>query len=238
MVKEFNYQGGELELFKDAVNWKKYFSGRLKKHIGNTVLEVGAGIGGTTKYLCQGTENTWVCLEPDTIMFEYLHQQKHNNILPNNCEIIKGELIDLPEKEKFDTIIYIDVLEHIEDDKKEILFASSKLKPGGKLITLSPAFQHLFSEFDQSIGHERRYNKQMIKSLTNPSINLVHCFYLDSIGYLASLTNRFLTRSSMPKPGQIAFWNKFMIPFSKVFDVVFSPFWGRSIVAIWNKNNS
>ena len=233
MVKEYNYQGGELELFKDAVNWKKYFSSKLRKHIGNTVLEVGAGIGGTTKYLCQGTEKTWVCLEPDTKMFEYLQQLIQNNILPSNCKSINGKLINLPEKERFDTVIYIDVLEHIEDDKNELLYASSKLKSGGKLITLSPAFKYLYSEFDQSIGHERRYNKKMIKSLTNPSINLVHCFYLDSIGYLASLTNRLWTKSSLPKPGQIAFWDKFIIPISKVFDVGFSPFWGRSIVAIW-----
>ncbi len=59
------YQGGELELFRDATTWKGYFASLLRPYIGRRVLEVGPGIGGTTRVLCSGREAAWLCLEPD-----------------------------------------------------------------------------------------------------------------------------------------------------------------------------
>ena len=59
---DFSYAGGELELFKDAVNWKGYFASQLRPFIKRRVIEVGAGIGATTAFSCDGSQECWVCV--------------------------------------------------------------------------------------------------------------------------------------------------------------------------------
>ena len=64
---EFVYEGNELELFSRAENWKRYWSAHIRPHLGQRVLEVGAGTGVNTPFLNKGASE-WVCLEPDRNM--------------------------------------------------------------------------------------------------------------------------------------------------------------------------
>ena len=66
-------------------------------------------------------------------------------------------------EKKFETILYISVLEHIKDDKDEIDTALSKLKKGGYLIICVPAHNYMYSKFDKEIGHYRRYSIGFLK---------------------------------------------------------------------------
>ena len=91
-----------------------------------------------------------MCLEPDTQLAKRLSSFLREHDRTSNCELINGTLKDLPQNSLFDTILYIDVLEHIEDDKAEINLAVRHLTPKGKLIILSPAHNFLFSKFDAS----------------------------------------------------------------------------------------
>jgi len=166
MENAFTYEGDELELFQHARNWKSYFSKAIKPFIRGDVLEVGAGIGATTLLLNVGSASTWLLLEPDKEMSKTLSEKMKTGQLPGNCRIQKG-IIDVLER-TFDTIIYIDVLEHILKDKEELGKTVSRLKPGAHLVVLSPAFQSLYNPFDKAIGHHRRYNKKSLKE-TGPT---------------------------------------------------------------------
>jgi 2-polyprenyl-3-methyl-5-hydroxy-6-metoxy-1,4-benzoquinol methylase len=145
MTTNSNYIGDELTLFQNAKNWKAYYSSYFKKYLKGNVLEVGAGLGGTTLSLCDGTQDKWLCLEPDTKLCNQIHTLITENKLPACCKAQTGFLSDLPDSEKFDAILYIDVIEHIEDDKKELQLASRFLKPGGVLIIIVPAHPFLYS---------------------------------------------------------------------------------------------
>ncbi len=230
-MKKYSYVGSELELFRAAKNWKQYYYKMLRPYLGSEVLEVGAGMGSTTQVLCQQPHRRWVCLEPDPNLISLLNQEAN---LPNVCEIRQGFLTDLSTDEYFDSILYIDVLEHIEDDQAEIYRAASRLKPGGVLIVLSPAHQWLFSPFDQAIGHYRRYNRSMLRHLTVSDLKIVSLKYLDSVGLIASLSNRWL-KQKMPTQGQIQLWDTLMVPLSRVFDPILQYAIGKSIIAVWRK---
>ena len=78
--------------------------------------------------------------------------------LNKNVKIINSTIQNL--NQQFDTILYLDVIEHIEDHEKEILDAYSKLENYGYLVFIVPAFQNLFSNFDASVGHYIRYEKK------------------------------------------------------------------------------
>jgi SAM-dependent methyltransferase len=231
----YRYEGSELELFSKAVNWKKYLATQLMPYIKGSVLEVGAGIGNTTPFLYNEQVEQWTCLEPDEKLFEQLIILQKGNAV--NCIAKKGTLSSLNPDEKFDTIIYIDVLEHIENDRNEVSKAEQHAKAGGHIIVLSPAFSFLYSPFDKAIGHYRRYQRNDLKRLPFSSAELCKLKYLDSFGFLASLANRFFLKQAYPTPKQIAFWDHWLIPFSKIADKVFFYSFGKSILGVWRKKN-
>lgn len=237
MAEPYKYSGNELSLFEKATNWKKYFSSRIKPFIKGRVLEVGAGIGATTLVLNDGSSKQWMMLEPDNSMADELEIKLKNGVFLNNCLVIKGTLENIDSAEKYDTIIYIDVLEHIERDMDQLINAANHLNPEGHLIVLSPAFKSLFSPFDKAIGHYRRYTKSILKKLTPSALKIISIKYLDSLGYFAGTANRLFLRQSYPSQKQINFWDKWMIPVSKIIDPLFFYSFGKSIIGIWQKKN-
>lgn len=237
MTETYLYPGNELELFVNARNWKKYFSAILKEYCKGSILEVGAGIGSNTLFLCENKNTKWTLLEPDSKMFNILKNKIASAELPYICTAQKGTIDLFNESEKFDTILYIDVLEHIENDKAEIAKASKLLNTGGHLIVLSPAFQFLFSPFDEAIGHYRRYTKKSLKKITPAELKEKKLFYLDSMGYFSSLMNKIFLNQKYPTKNQVRFWDKKTIPVSKITDKIFFHLFGKSVIGIWEKTN-
>jgi SAM-dependent methyltransferase len=225
----YSYIGSELELFQAATHWKNYYYQMIRRYLGPQVLEVGAGIGGTTQVLCRESHDRWICLEPDRALIN-----EFKTDLPACCKINQGVLGDLAEDASFDVILYIDVLEHIEQDHAEVQRVATRLKPGGFLVVLGPAHQWLFSPFDRAIGHYRRYTKSTLRALSPQGLELVSLKYLDSIGLLASSSNRFL-KQSMPTVGQIKLWDTWMVPVSRVVDPLLNYSIGKSVLGVWQK---
>lgn len=225
------YAGKELGLFAHALNWKAYFGKKLAPLIKGDVLEIGAGIGETTRALQAGAGVSWVtwtCVEPDPALAGQI--AKHIKPEPG---VIVGTLAQVPTGRKFDAILYVDVLEHIEDDAGELALAAKYLKPGGRIVCLSPAYMFLYSDFDKVIHHFRRYTAGQYKVVTPASLVLEKTFYLDCLGCALSMGNRFVSKQSMPKKNQILFWDRVVIPISRVLDVVVFRSFGRSVVGVW-----
>lgn len=234
-MTDYAYVGGELDLFAAAINWKAYFRSHLEPYLGTEVLEVGAGLGGTTRLLCHGRPRRWVCLEPDRALADRLRQSVGDGKLPATCEVVVGTLEQLQGEGRFDTLLYIDVLEHIEDDRGELARAATLLRTGGHVLALSPAHPWLYTPFDQAIGHCRRYTKKTLAALTPQTLKLVRLLYLDSVGLLASLGNRLLLQRAMPSPKQIAVWDKIFVRLSRITDPLLAHSVGKSVVGVWRK---
>ncbi|MDZ4873289.1 MAG: hypothetical protein CLLPBCKN_002685 [Chroococcidiopsis cubana SAG 39.79] len=236
-MQDYSYIGAELELFSQAYNWKNYYGNLVQKYLQGRVLEVGAGIGATTEFLCKGHQKEWLCLEPDPILTEKIDLKISVGRVPACCKSRVGTSADLASNDRFDTIIYMDVLEHIEDDRTEVKTVTQHLSDGGYLVVLAPAHQWLFTPFDRAIGHYRRYNKQSLASTIPRSLNCIQLIYLDSIGLLASLGNRFVLKSKTPTKQQIQLWDKVMIPLSKSIDPILQYSLGKSVLGIWQKQS-
>ena len=229
MSKTQDYIGSELELFSHAKHWKQYWVDKVQPFIKGPVLEVGAGIGSNTKLL-NSPGITWHQLEPDTNFYQQL---KHDSQQLKNCEAFHGFLKNHP-KTNYQTIIYIDVLEHIEHDGEELKIAADKLKTGGKVIVLSPAHQSLMSNFDRNIGHFRRYNKKMLQDICPTNMSVERQYYLDSVGLLASFAARFV-KSGNPTLKLILLWDRLMVPVSRFIDPVLFFLLGKTIITVYEK---
>ncbi len=129
------------------------------------------------------------------------------------------------------------MLEHIEADRDEVAAAAARLRPGGHLLVLAPAFQQLYSEFDRAIGHYRRYTAATLQALTPPRLAVVHVRYLDSLGACLSAANRLILSKSMPSLANIMFWDRLVVPVSRVADLALGRLVGRSVVCVWQKND-
>jgi SAM-dependent methyltransferase len=234
-MTEFEYIGTELELFAMVHNWKSYWARQIRPYILGDVLEVGAGIGTNTSFLNAGTNGRWVCLEPDPRLFSQLTKKLKDAHKERRNETVCGTLTSLSPEQSFDTIVYIDVLEHIENDREELQLASAHLHAKGRLIVLSPAHQKLFTPFDAAIGHFRRYNRRMLRNLSPQGLLLERLLYLDSAGLALSTVNRLFLRQTMPTKAQLAVWDGWVIPVSRILDKCLGNSVGKSIVAIWQK---
>jgi SAM-dependent methyltransferase len=234
----FSYPGTELELFAAATNWKNYVAAMAAPFVGNSVLDVGAGIGTNVLFLSKPCIQDWLCLEPDQRLASQIARRIARGELPASCRVVNGTLEQLDEPARFATVLYLDVLEHIADDRAEMAKAASFLANGGSLIVLAPAHQFLFSAFDGAIGHYRRYSAQSLMALAPPGCRLISCRMLDSAGFFASLANRLVRRSVAPSPRQVAFWNRVLVPFSRRVDPCLGYRFGKSILAIWTTTSA
>ena len=165
MVTNYEYEGAELEIFQHAVCWKSYLAAQIGPHLRGDVLEVGAGIGANTRIFCHAGVVSWTALEPDAKLAESMRMAFGQEPPPVPSEVFVGALDDLAAEQRFDTILYVDVLEHIEDDGQEVRRAMDRLRADGTLIVLSPAHQWLFTEFDRAIGHYRRYSARSLREI-------------------------------------------------------------------------
>jgi SAM-dependent methyltransferase len=234
----FSYVGQELDHFREAKNWKDYWFKHIRTYLGQDVLEVGAGLGNNTEVLFNQPGIHLTALEPDPELVR-LHREVIQR-LPveqrERIELLTGTVEDLPAGRQFDSILYIDVLEHIENDAGEVLAALPHLRPGGRLIVISPAFMQLYSSFDKALGHYRRYTLRTLADIVPPSLRVRELTYLDCMAFLLSLGNRMLLRQSVPNAAQIQLWDRVFVPISRVLDPVCSGVIGRSVLGVWEKS--
>jgi SAM-dependent methyltransferase len=230
---DFSYVGSELDLFALAKNWKSYWTRAIKPYLGPSVLDVGAGKGATARLLSDAPGQRWLALEPDARLASCIRQDVAVGKIAANCEVRVGTLDALSPDEEFDTILYIDVLEHIEADREELTRAAKHLKSTGRIVVLSPAHNWLFTPFDKALGHFRRYNASTLRAATPDGLKVEKVFYLDSVGLLASLGNRLILNAAHPTAAQIQLWDTWMIPTSRLVDPLTGNRLGKSIVGVW-----
>lgn len=237
-MSEFKYPGEELDVFETAENWKAYWALKLKPFLRGNILEVGAGIGANTNNLMETSHASWHCLEPDRSLYEKILQKRESGAINPLTKVSQCTALELEGDGTYDSILYIDVLEHIEDDLGELKHAASLLNATGSVIILSPAHNWLYSEFDKKIGHFRRYDKGILRKIVPAGMRIVHIQYLDSIGLFASLANKLIMKTSSPSPKQISFWDSVMIPLSRVADPLLLNSVGKSIFAVLQRDDS
>lgn len=222
------YAGSELELFERAWRWKAYWADLVRPYLGAEVLEVGAGIGANTRVL-RGDQRRWVCLEPDPGFCDRLRADAPG------VEVRCGTTADLDPGERFDTLLYIDVLEHIADDGAELARAAALLRPGGHVVAVSPAHEWLYSPFDQQVGHHRRYRLADLVARAPSELTAVDARYLDAVGLLASAGNRLALRQRLPELRQILFWDRVLVPASRRLDPWLRYRLGKSVFVAWRR---
>jgi hypothetical protein len=227
---EIKYNGWELKFFDNSKNFRNYQLKLIYKYIKGHIAEVGPGNGTNLSYYFNYPKKIDL-YEPTKQLYLYLKKKfkKNKKIFAYNKKFFT-------KKNKYDSILYLDVLEHIKDDKKEIIKALKSIKKNGYLIINVPAYSHLYSNFDRDIGHHKRYEKKDIRIiLKNLKFKKVDLTYYDSIGYILALLSK-LTSSDYKKKFEqkIKIWD-LLIPISKFIDFLTCNLFGKSLLIVIKK---
>jgi len=167
----------------------------LKKFLnkkGIQILEIGCGTGGNLEILSNLGEVTG--LDVSKYALDFCRKRGVNNLV-----LGRAEKTNFP-SESFDLILMLDVLEHIKDDKKAIGETRRILKEGGYFLVTVPAYQFIWSEHDEILGHYRRYSiSDFSKKLEEAGFDIIKISYFVSLLFPVILGYRILRKILFPK---------------------------------------
>ncbi len=223
-----------LETLSAADRFNDEVWNRVEPFIGTDILEVGMGIGIFTEKLLVRGKVFGVDIVPEFVE----EARRRLGARPGLESLVADMGAVLPDSLRgrgFDTIVCMNVLEHIEDDRGTLKRLLSMLNPGGRLILVVPAYRWLFNPLDSNDGHFRRYERaELNEKLNTAGFNVVHesCFNLFGIvGWF--LNGTILRRKDLPA-GQMGLFNA-VAPFLFWFERLVGPPMGLSLLAVGTK---
>jgi 2-polyprenyl-3-methyl-5-hydroxy-6-metoxy-1,4-benzoquinol methylase len=223
-------------LMNNAKNYNKLIFQKICPYIQNgTNLEIGPGTGNFST-LIQDVSKKLTIVDEKKASIEYLKKKFRNN---KKITIIKNDLFNLNFQKHFDTIILLNVLEHIENDIKAVEKLLLMLKKNGILIIQVPSFNFLFSNYDKLIGHIKRYTKKDFLSIRKKiNFKILDMHYFNTIGALGWWLNYCLLKKTEKGKSstvqQLKFYDKYLVPLINFFDFKFINF-GISLFVIIKK---
>jgi SAM-dependent methyltransferase len=222
-----------LENLKLADRYNNWIFEQIKPHLGNTVLEVGCGNGNFTVFLVQQCQQvTGIDLKQ-----EYTDLAKKRLGKQSKVTIIQGDITKFQTENIFDTIVMLDVLEHIENDVAVLQQLNKLLIPGGKLIIKVPALNYIYGEMDRIIGHYRRYNKKtLIDVYKQANLDRPLIWYFNLIGIPGWWLNSKILKRTNPPVQQVSLFNK-VVPILSLIESVIKPPVGLSLFAVMSKTS-
>jgi len=222
---------------KNADNYTRWIVSSFNKYIGDAVLEVGVGHGNyksiiRTKFYCS--------VDIDKHVIEEAQKQDINGHYIE-VDVVSPSFVQKTKDIRVDTIILVNVLEHIEDDKIAINNLLSLLTSGGHLIIFVPAFQSLFSNMDNLAGHFKRYTKKSVMELMQSfNLKIIKNEYFNPIGGIGWWVNKHLKHNNLDSKiinNQIAIFDKYIVPISKMFNPITKSFFGQSLLVVIKKTD-
>lgn len=149
---------------EEAPHYNAWVGRKLRPHLGQRVLEVGAGIGTITRQIEEGRE-LLIALEVEPFYVERLKNlfRGKPHVRPYLSDVALADWESL-KAERLDSVVLSNVLEHLPDDVGAVRRFAQVLQPGGKVVVLVPALPALYGAIDEAVGHHRRYTPESLRA--------------------------------------------------------------------------
>jgi SAM-dependent methyltransferase len=190
-----------LERMDGATHYNAWLGRRFREHLGQRVLEIGAGIGTITRVLEPGRE-LLIALEVERFYVDRLRNlfRGKPHVRPYLSDVALADWEAL-KAERLDTIVLSNVLEHIPDDGAAVRRFRQILPEGGKVLILVPALPQLYGSIDEAVGHHRRYTPERLRALLEENGFAVDTLeWMNLVGIPGwFLNSRVLRRRAVPR---------------------------------------
>lgn len=220
-----------LKIMKTVGWYNNWLFSHVSPFLKGKIFEVGAGIGNFTELLAEKGEVWAIDVEKDYI--NSLEARYGKRIRVGYGDIEKGNYFF--KRQNFDTVVCMNVLEHIEDDDRAVKNIYNLLTEGGKLLLLVPAHWFALGTLDKNLGHFRRYSKnELAEKLDKAGFEIKNMRFLNFIGIWGwFLNSRILKKPTLTK-NQLKIFNSFSRPFLFIEKYIEAPL-GLSILAVAQK---
>ena len=199
----------EFAALHEAANYRAALIQSFRPWLKGSLLEVGAGIGQMSQALRTLPEvNRHAAVEPDARFLPTLHQ-----VVPAT-DIVEGTAHNVPPDQPWDALVSINVLEHVEDDERELaLYAKLLASRHGHLCLFVPAREEIYSLIDKDFGHFRRYSASQLRArIQRAGFEVVHLRYYNMLGYFAWWWSFRLRKNRGFKIASVRFYDRFLFP--------------------------
>jgi glycosyltransferase involved in cell wall biosynthesis/phospholipid N-methyltransferase len=215
-----------------APRFTRWMADVIRPYVGQTVLEIGAGIGNLTEQLIPRVLYWATDINPLYLM--YIENVGRNRPYMKVGFTDAEKVATYPEHQKFDTVICLNVVEHLADDRGAMMNIRSALDAGGRAIILVPCGPGLYGTLDEVLGHQRRYTRQSLEKLViSSNFELEKMIEFNRVGVVAWWLNGRLLRRRTFGLWQIKALN-FMTPVFRAIDKVL-PLPPLSLIAVIRK---
>ena len=224
-----------LQSMRWARRYNRWVIGRIAPYIGDRVLEAGAGIGNMTAHLLD--RELILAADDNTSYLERLAATFSNN--PNvqttvlDLESVDG-ILNLG-RHRFDTIVCVNVIEHLKPDKEVLRGFFEILQPGGRAILLAPHGRWLYGSIDRALDHFRRYSRSELRQkMEDAGFAIEEIFGFNRVAPPFWFLNGRVLRRTSVSGAQVRFFDR-LVPMIKIIDR-FLPLPPLSIIAIGRKS--
>lgn len=213
---------------ENSPNYLAWIAEMIRPYLGPTVLEVGAGIGSITRLYAAGHKVVASDLSPECVAAMERRFQNEPNISVRRSDLRAAD----DQTELFDSIVMVNVLEHIEDDAGALSGLSGQLKPGGNIIIYVPALNWLYGPWDRKVGHFRRYSKWRMRAVAKEAgVQLIELRYVNALAIPAWAA---FSRTDVVKnqARSLSLWDRTGVPLSRALERRIPPPVGLNLLAV------
>jgi len=227
------YAADDLETMQEAKRYSDHIFGLVRPYLGSRVLEVGAGIGTMTSRLVDVAEMV-VGIEPNPNCLTRLQEAmgSHPRFALRTCHFEECEPAELASL-RFDSVLLVNVLEHIEQDVNALKAFDHILAPGGRVIVFVPALQMAYGPLDAELGHHRRYSKRTLRAaFEDAGLELVRLRYTNPFGLAGWMYNAHISKSTKHSLAQVKLFETLVAPWALPLERLIPPPIGLSLIAV------
>lgn len=227
----FAYSGTELDAIAGAGNYYRGIADRFAPYLGSHIMEVGAGIGTFASYLLNAAPSARLRLvEPAANLYPLLQERVRGL---DRVRTFNGYLSDLIGQERVDSLVAVNVLEHVPDDTRFLADARAVLNPGGHLLLFVPALPLIFGSLDREFEHFRRYTRTVLRAqLLEQGFVIRKLRYTNLPGVLSWFFAGRVLRQTTIAPRQVEWYDRWVMPWVERFERLSSPPIGQSLIAV------
>jgi len=212
--------------------YNEWLHNRFDAFLGRRVLEVGAGVGNQTRYFGDRDRIVASDIEPHYTRELTARFERHASVRVASFRFpLKAADREDLRRERLDTVVCLNVLEHIEDDRGTLKDFAAVLDPGGRLVLLVPAMPSLYGTLDINLNHCRRYDLEPLRQLLQEAGFEVETLrYLNRPGVFGWwLNSRVLKRRVLPRAQLATF--RWIMPLLRLEERR-APRFGMSLLAL------
>ena len=231
----FDYEGRDLEALNDLRNYREWILGVFSDFIVGDTVEIGAGIGSfTDNILALCSKLTLV--EPSPSLFPALKMAYESDTRISLVQALAEDWVARHPKDSVDTVVMINVLEHIADDRGILTDLAERIRPNGHLLIFVPALQFLYSDLDSLVGHHRRYHLADLRDIVQSAgFEVRNARYFDFAGIVPWLIINKLLRAKSFSRRAVRLYDKFAVPISRTLEAIVPIPVGKNIILVARK---